>query len=567
MLKQAAGVAAGAAGLGPAGDEAEAAQAGGPAATPADVAAAAGLSGRSFSNAERELMAARIVRLRANLTALRRAEIRETVEPATHFSARVPGVRVPTGKSAVSLSRGAQPPYRGKPEAAAFYSVVQLGRLLRARKVTSVALTRMYLERLKTYGPRLRCVVTLTEELALEQATRADREIAAGKYRGPLHGIPWGAKDLLATKGIRTTWGAKPYEHQVFDYDATVVRRLDAAGAVLVAKLTLGELAMGDVWFGGMTRNPWEPRTGSSGSSAGPGSATAAGLVGFSIGSETHGSIVSPCIVNGVTGLRPTYGRVPRTGAMSLCWTLDKLGPMCRGVEDCAAVFAAIQGPDGRDASANAPVPFVWNPRLPLSGIRVGLDTTQIEALPENSPRRKIYEDALAVLTRLGVQLRPITLPRTTDAYRALIPVILGAESAAAFADLTESGKLDLLARQHENAWPNTFRTGTLISAVDYLRALRVRRQLQGEMAEVFDDLDAYVTVAGDGPTMPYTNLAGNPSLVTRCGLHEAKPVSIEFVGALYREDLLLRLGLAYEQATSWHRQWPDPAKIPADLP
>ena len=525
-----------------------------------DIAAALKLSGREYGEAERELMARRAGRTRDNLRAIRGVDTGAT-EPATHFDPRLPGMKVPSGKSSLRISRGPLPAWDGKPESLAFATVVELSRLLKARKITSLALTRKYLERLKRIGPRLNCVVTLTEERALEQAARADREIAAGKYRGPLHGVPWGAKDLLATRGIRTTWGAKPYEEQVFDYDAAVVRRLEDAGAVLVAKLTTGELALGDLWFGGRTLNPWNPQRGSSGSSAGPGSATAAGLVGFSIGSETHGSIVSPSIENGVTGLRPTYGRVPRSGAMTLAWTLDKLGPMCRGVEDCALVLAAIHGPDAQDGSV-ADVPFRWNPTASLASLRIGIDTAAFAEVEKNEKRASIYAEALRQLRSLGIEPRPVKLPEQTPAYRALIGTILDAEAAASFSKLTESGRVSLLARQE--AWPNTFRVGATIPAVDYLQALRVRRQLQHAMAEVFRDLDLYVTVPHLGPTMAYTNLTGYPSLVTRCGMLDGLPQSLEFIGALYREDAILRAGMAFEQATPWHAQHPDTERLPA---
>ena len=413
------------------------------------------------------------------------------------------------------------------------------------------------------YGPRLACVVTLTEDLALAQAARADREIAAGKYRGPLHGIPWGAKDILATRGIPTTWGARPYERQIFDYDATVVARLEAAGAVLVAKLTTGELAQGDVWFGGVTRNPWRPERGSSGSSAGPGSATAAGLVGFAIGSETLGSIVSPSIVNGVTGLRPTFGRVPRTGAMTLCWSMDKIGPMCRAVEDCALVLAAIQGPDGQDTTVRD-VPFVWDPSaMPLSSLRVGVDVAAFRAIESNAAVKRIYDDALAVLEKLGLRLRPIPLPARNDAFNALAAFTIMVESATSFTRLMESGQLALLARQGDNAWPNTFRVGSVVPAADYLNAQRVRRQLMEAMARVFEEVDLYVTIPGVGPSLSYTNLTGHPTVVTRCGEHEGLPRMIEFTGALFREAEILRVALAYEQATPWHRRWPDVDRLP----
>jgi hypothetical protein len=362
----AAGVAAGAVtaahGQGEAPDEAPGtAPAPADAVTPGDIAAAEKIAGRAgTTDAQRAQMAKRLARARDGLKTLRDGGLAEGMEPATHFAPWLPGMPPPPkGRDRFTQSRGPLPRFdRDDLESLAFATVTELSRLLKARRITATDLTRMYLARLKRLGPRLLCVVTLTEERALAQAERADREIAAGRWRGPLHGIPWGAKDLLATRGVPTTYGAKPFETQILDEDAAVVRRLDEAGAVLVAKLSMGELAMGDHWFRGVTRNPWKPDTGSSGSSAGSGSAVAAGLVGFAIGSETLGSIVSPSVANGVTGLRPTYGRVPRTGAMALSWTMDKLGPMCRGVEGCAAVLHAIHGADGRDATAARGIPF-----------------------------------------------------------------------------------------------------------------------------------------------------------------------------------------------------------------
>ncbi len=524
--------------------------------TAAEVAAATRLTGRSYPEPQRELMARRLTRTRATLRALRDAALPAETEPALEFDPRLPGVRLPRGESSAQPSSGPAPRYSGKTEDLAFASVLELSRLVKSRKVTSRELTRMYLERLKRHGPRLFCVVTLAEDLALKQAERADRDLRSGRYRGPLHGIPWGAKDLLATKGIRTTWGAKPYEHQVLDHDAAVVRRLEHAGAVLVAKLTLGELAQGDVWFGGRTRSPWRPDQGSSGSSAGPGSATAAGLVGFAIGSETLGSIVSPSVVNGVTGLRPTYGRVPRTGAMTLCWTMDKLGPMCRTVEDCALVLAAIHGPDGEDGTV-AEIPFRWNPRSSLRSLRVGIDEAAFKTVERDEKLGPVYAEVLKTLSDIGVRLRPVTLPPRNPAYDAVAGTIIAVESAASFAKLTESGQLELLERQNEGAWPNTFRVGSTIPAVDYLQALRVRRQLQREMAKTFEEHDLYVTVPHAGPSLAYTNLTGHPSLITRCGMVDGLPQSIEFIGNLYREDAILRVALAYEQATGWHGQWP----------
>jgi Asp-tRNA(Asn)/Glu-tRNA(Gln) amidotransferase A subunit family amidase len=525
--------------------------------TIADLAAADRVAGRGYTEAERELMLARATDIRNRLQALREIDL-GAAEPAFHFDPHLPGMRFPRGKSRVVMSRRHAPRFSGDPDELAFMTVVELSRLIKARKISSTELTRMYLARLKRFDPVLKCVVTLTEELALKQAARADREIAAGHYRGPLHGIPWGAKDLLATKGIRTTWGARPYEQQVFDFDATVVQRLEAAGAVLVAKLSMGELAVNDVWFGGQTRNPWDPTQGSSGSSAGSGSATAAGLVGFSIGSETLGSIISPSVVCGVTGLRPTSGRVSRHGAMALCWTLDKLGPMARGVEDCALVLGAIHGPDGQDYVAD--VPFRWSPRLPLEKIRVGFDPGAFDSL-EDAAQKQTYQAVLDTLRRLDIELRPVTLPPWQPAYRDLM-LVLSIESAAAFQDLTLSGRVSLLEKQGDGDWPNTFRVGSTVPAVDYLRIMRVRQQLQHAMAAAMQEVDVYVTPPFAGSTSLYTNFTGYPSVVTRCGMRDGKPESVEFIGGLYNEAAALRVAYAYEQATDWHRQWPDMSKI-----
>ncbi|MGH7457039.1 MAG: amidase, partial [bacterium] len=355
--------------------------------------------------------------------------------------------------------------------------VGDLAELIRTRRVTSTQLTQMYLDRLKKYGPKLECVVTLTEERALEQARRADEEIAAGKYRGPLHGIPYGAKDLLAAKGYKTTWGSVPYKDQMIDADATVIQRLEKAGAVLVAKTTLGELAWGDVWFGGKTRNPWNLEQGSSGSSAGSASATSAGLVAFSIGTETWGSIVSPSTRCGVTGLRPTYGRVSRAGAMALSWSMDKIGPICRTVEDCALVFNAIYGPDGVDQTV-ADLPFNYNPSVKLSQLRIGY----LQSAFERDTTNKVNNEAvLAKLRELGANLTPIELP---DYPINDLAFILSAEAAAAFDELTRSGKDDLLVRQIKNAWPNAFRVSRFIPAVEYIQANRVRYLVIQAMAK-----------------------------------------------------------------------------------
>lgn len=447
----------------------------------------------------------------------------------------------------------------------AFATVPQLAELLRTKRISSTELTKMYLARLKQYGDKLLCVVTLTEDLALKQAAAADTEIKRGKYRGPLHGIPWGAKDLFATKGIKTTWGAEPYRDQVIDYDSTVVERLNEAGAVLVAKLSMGALAQGARWFAGVTRNPWQPdeaQTGSSGSSAGPASATAAGLVGFSIGTETLGSIVSPSSRCGVTGLRPTYGRVSRYGAMGLSWTMDKIGPICRGVEDCAAALNAIYGPDGKDVTVGD-APFNWNPDTNISTLRIGYLKTEFEPnIGSTNPqqatqleqRRVLYKTALEVLEKAGVKLTPIELPKLPA---GALRYILSAEAAAAFDDITRDGRVNQLSGQTPGDWPNTFRTSRFIPAVEYLRAQRARTLLIREMEQLMSQWDVFVSPAPGSASLLVTNLTGNPAVVVPCGFVNELPIAIMFTGGVYDEVAPLRVALAFERATKWHEMHP----------
>jgi Asp-tRNA(Asn)/Glu-tRNA(Gln) amidotransferase A subunit family amidase len=395
----------------------------------------------------------------------------------------------------------------------------------------------------------------LTEELALAQARKADLDLAAGRYHGPLHGIPWGAKDLLATKGIKTTWGAKPYENQVATVDATVVERLREAGAVLVAKLSMGSLAQGGVWFGGMTRNPWKPETGSSGSSAGPGAATSAGLVGFSIGTETRGSIITPSSICGVVGLRPTYGRVSRYGAMALSWTMDKIGPMCRSVEDCALVFNAIYGSDDRDETV-VDAPFVWAPTTPLSNVRIGYVATEFNgnlANPVANPR--LLQDALGVFRTTGATLVPIELP---DFPASALSFILSAEAAAAFDDLTRNKGIDQLTEQSPASWPNTFRTSRFIPAVEYIRAQRARTLLCRKMDALMSTCDVFLSSARDSASLPITNLTGHPAVCLKSGFVDGLPQALMITGRLYDEATLLRVALEYERRTTWHTKHPD---------
>jgi Asp-tRNA(Asn)/Glu-tRNA(Gln) amidotransferase A subunit family amidase len=491
-------------------------------------------------------------------------------------------------------------------EDVAFYSVRQLAELVRTRKISSVALTDMYLSRLKKYDPMLKFVVTITEERARTKAREVDREIASGKYRGPLHGLPWGAKDLLAAKGYRTTWGAGGFEQQNIDEDATVVQRLDHAGAVLIAKLTLGALAQGDKWFGGQTRNPWNPRQGSSGSSAGSASATAAGCVAFAIGSETLGSISSPSTRCGATGLRPTFGRVPRTGAMALSWTMDKLGPLCRAVEDTALVLNAIYGPDGHDRSVRD-VAFNWDGNLDWRKLRVGYFKDEFELKPPTEPeapteqktaspeeqkkreesrrqreqaqaRRKYdqrFNDAtIAKLNEMGVKLIAVEVPKFP--YGAMVP-LLTAEAAAAFDDLTRSGRDKLLTEQSPDDWPNAFRIARFTPAVEYIQANRARMEAMGLWKKLFETLDVIVAPTGSEQLVA-TNLTGHPAVILPNGFRgddaprpprkengdddgiggPGTPVSLTFLGQLYGEAKLLAFAKAYQDATGFQLKHPD---------
>ncbi len=438
----------------------------------------------------------------------------------------------------------------------AFYSVGQLASLIRTRQISCVDLTKFFLDRLKKYGPKLECVITLTEDSALAQAKKADEEIAAGWYKGMMHGIPFGVKDLLATKGYKTTWGAMPYKDQMIDEDATVIKKLEDAGGILVAKLTMGALAMGDVWYGGKTRNPWKTSEGSSGSSAGPASAVSAGLVPFAIGTETWGSIVSPSTVCGVTGLRPTYGRVSRTGAMSLSPSMDKIGPICRNAEDCAIVFYFIYGPDKKDKTLYD-YPFNYYNKIDLKKLRIGYlknDFAKDSAFKE--------QDSLALLTlkQLGANLIPIELPKDIPVND--LSIILTAEAAAEFDNLTLSNKDDMLAAQDKDAWPNIFRAARFIPAVEYINANRLRYKLIQEMADQFQKIDLFVAPSWTGDNLLLTNLTGNPCVVVPDGFSEdGTPTSISFIGNLFDEGTILEVAKAYQEVTDFHLQHPDEFK------
>ncbi len=512
------------------------------------------IAGLEFTDEERELMLQGLNSQLESYEALRTVEIANGVPPALYFNPVPAGVAIERPQRSRRASRAGNERRPANLEEVAFWPVTRLARLVESRQVSSVDLTRMYLGRLKKYGPKLECVISLCENRALEQARRADAEIAAGRYRGPLHGIPWGAKDLLAVRGYRTTWGAKPFQSQVIQEDATVVHRLDEAGAVLLAKLTLGALAWGDVWYGGMTRNPWNYEQGSSGSSAGSASATAAGLVGFSIGTETWGSIVSPCTRCGTTGLRPTFGWVSRAGAMALSWSMDKIGPICRSVEDCALVFETIYGPDGRDLSVRD-VPFTWDAELDVGGLRIGYLKSAFEEEREDTAWKGFDEAALAKLRELGIELVPIELP---DLPIAAMSFVLSAEASAAFDELTRSNRDDLMVRQVRNAWPNVFRQARLIPAVEYIKANRVRTLAMQAMAEIMSQVDVYVAPSFGGQNLLLTNLTGHPCVVLPNGFREdGTPTSLTFMGKLYGDADVLAVAKRFQDATDFHRRQP----------
>ncbi len=527
--------------------------------TKEQVSAALVLLGLEFQDAEIDMMQRRVSQALGNYEALRKLEVPYGTEPAFAFHPGLPD-RVPAKGPARFTTTIARAKARAPKdlEELAFYPVTQLAPLVRSRSVTSTALTKMYIERMKRYSPKLLCLVTLTEDLAMERAAEADKEIRAGHYKGPLHGIPFGVKDLFDTKGILTTWGAEPFQNRIPDTDATVVERLHKAGAVLIAKLSMGALAQGDLWFQGRTKNPWNLEQGSSGSSAGSASATAAGLVGFALGTETLGSIVSPSGQCGTVGLRPTYGRVSRYGAMALSWTMDKIGPICRGVEDCALVLHAIYGPDGRDRTV-AGDPFHWAPRRPLGSMRIGVLQAAFDRL--QGANKDIYTQALADLTKAGVAMKPVDYQEDMGQIRFL----LEAEGAAAFDDITRDGQVRNLKGQAAGDWPNTFRSSRLVPAVEYIRAQRARTLLVEKFEKFMSDWDAIVMPAN--ALLTTTNLTGNPQVVVKCGFADATlqdgatkikvPRNIGFLGRIYDEGSPLRVALALEQATQWHMQHP----------
>ncbi len=576
-----------------------------PAITDAMLEAAAAIAGISLTAEQRSVMLDGVRQQRDAYAEIRALHMPNAVAPALIFDPLPPGAVVDTERRPMRISDAAA--ITSTPanlEELAFLSVRELAEYVRRRKVSSTALTEMYLSRLRRYDPTLHFVITLTEERAMAQAREADRDIAAGKYRGPLHGLPWGAKDLLAVKGYPTTWGAGGFQRQTFDHDATVVQRLDAAGAVLVAKTTLGALAMGDKWFGGRTRNPWNPQQGSSGSSAGSASAVAAGCVAFAIGTETLGSISSPSTRCGATGLRPTFGFVPRTGAMALSWSMDKIGPICRAVEDCAIVMDTIHGPDRTDLAVRQ-ASFNWNADFNWRGLRVGYLQEEFEGNPAEHPlklpanetaaekkkreaadrasaaarARREYDRhydqaALEKLRSMGVTLKPVKLP--TLPYSAMTP-LLTAEAAAAFDDLTISGRDRLLTEQSPDDWPNQFRVARMYPAVEYIQANRARSLAVVQMAELFAQVDVIVAPSNSSEQLVATNLTGYPAVIVPNGIRGSDapvapqvdtgeddsiggpgtPVSLTFLGGLYQDARLCAFARAYQDATGFQKHHP----------
>ena len=540
------------------------------------IEAAQKIAGLSFTREEQQWILERLNGERSPLAAfdtLRAANLGNATQPAVVFNPVPPGKELPSERrplkrQEIDVSMPAMD------EELAFLPVTHLAKLVESRQIKPTELTELYLARLKNHDPTLHCVVNLTEEHAHRQAKRADEEIAAGTYRGPLHGIPWGAKDLLAVRGTKTTWGASPYKDRVIDTDATVYRRLTEAGAILIAKLSTGTLADGDRWFGGQTRNPWNTGQGSSGSSAGPGSATAAGLVGFSIGTETGGSIMSPSARNGVTGLRPTFGRVSRYGAMARAWTMDKIGPMCRSAEDCALVFDVIYGPDGKDNTV-LDVPFNWDATADVTKLRVGYRRLAFEGeIPEDPENpesaalrrqtRKNNEEALRVIRSLGVEVVPFELPNVpTEALR----FIEWTEAAAAFDEPTRSGQLEVIKEPPEESHKaDDFRTARFVPAVEYIQANRLRMQVMEEVDEAMSDLDLFISaviaggvskVISQGNSVYLTNLTGHPAISMPSGFFQGSPTNLMFTGKLFGEPEILLLAHAFQAQTDHHLKHP----------
>lgn len=505
-----------------------------------------------FTAAERDSLFSSLQDYQKAIQALHQYSLENAVPMSLVFDPVPPGLVIDTQQKTIQWGLPNEVKLPGNRSDLAFYPVYKLASLIKSKKISSTELTRIYLSRLRKYSDTLQCAITILEETALQQSKQADEEIASGKYRGPLHGIPYGIKDLLAVEGTHTTWGAAPYRDQVINTTATVVKRLEDAGAVLIAKLSMGALAMGDIWYGGVTKNPWNLKQGSSGSSAGSAASTVAGLVAFSIGTETLGSIVSPSTRCGATGLRPSFGRVSRQGAMALSWSMDKIGPICRSALDCALVFDAIRGPDGLDPHVRSAA-FNYQAKTDVKKLKVGYLKNLFDA---TYPGKENDVKSLEALKSMGVQLQPVDI--TIDLPVNAVRLMLMAEAAASFDALTRSNRDSLLTDQRKNAWPNSFRAARFIPAVDYINASRIRYQLVKEYSERTKDFDVIISPSFGGTQLLTTNLTGSPCVVMPNGFNDrGSPTSISFLGKLYGEAAILSLARAYQSATEWDEMVP----------
>ncbi len=510
-----------------------------------------------FTEAEADSMQSNIVGMKSVLVQLHKELPKNDLLFPFAFNPAPPGMKVPVNQQKITWLLPANVPLPQNRNDLAFYSVAQLASLIKSKKITSVELTRFFLARLKKWGDTLECVVTLTEELALQEARQADADLKKGIYRGPLHGIPYGLKDLFAVKGYKTSWGAMPYKDQQLDENAYVYTKLKAAGAVLCAKLTLGALAMGERWYGGYTRNPWNLQQGSSGSSAGSAAAVAAGLLPFAIGTETLGSIVSPSTRCGVTGLRPTFGTVSRSGGMVLCWSLDKAGPICRSAEDNAIVYSYLKGTDGKDPGS-VDHAFNFNQKRDIKKLRIAYVENYFRRLAKDAPEWAVLE----TFKRMGAEAKPVLFPDSALYPTNYINLILGAEASAAFDELTRSGRDSLLVRQDKFAWPTTFRAGRYIPAAEYINANRYRSRLSQQVQAFLKDYDVVIAPSFAGRQLAITNLTGNPVVCVPMGFNQrGQPQSITFIGNLYDEASILEAAKAYQSATDHDEKHPEKFK------
>ncbi len=513
--------------------------------------------GLEFTTAEKDSMLDDLRGNVRNYEKMRNIPIPNSLTYPFRFTPAPAGYTIPVQQQKINWSIPTNVSLPSNKNELAYYSITQLASLIKSKKISSVELTNFFLQRLKKWGDTLECVITLTEELALQQAKQADEEIKKGIYRGPLHGIPYGLKDLFAVKGYKTTWGSVPYKDQVIDEDAFVYSQLKKAGAVLCAKLTLGELAFADLWFGGRTRNPWNIKGGSSGSSAGSAAATSAGLLPFAIGTETYGSIVSPSHTCGVTGLRPTFGSVSRSGAMVLSWSLDKAGPICRSAEDAAIVFYYMKGSDGKDASA-VERSFNYTGKADLKKLRIAYAANYFKQIPKTMEQWEVIES----FKKLGADVKEVEFPDSTIYHFNMMDPIISAESAAAFDELTRSNRDDLIRRQDKNFWPNGFRSSRFVPAVEYINANRHRYTLITELNEFMKNYDVIIVPSFAGSQLAMTNLTGNPVVCMPIGMNaNGRPNSITLIGNLYDEATLLAVAKAYQDATGFNKVHPEKFK------